>query len=255
MAKIIGTALQSDPLFPIQCEGCLGTARTVARPRTNIDYGGKGERLGTRIWGLWTDERIEILHCMCPCCAHRSVPTNFNHDDYLAFAKAGQVLKYRRVFIFWGSRWCLVGSVHVTFSRHLGKSYTIYCPLLSPKISCRCYRNFEPPHGIRTYTRRMWEIMANVSGAVLVEVILTPMHILRPSILASFVVVWLCRRVRWNAGLSIKRWPGWWNAVKRNAFRGLALCQSEWRRANTRNVSESYAEFLEITTDNRWFNC
>ena len=45
--------------------------------------------------------------------------------------KAGQVLKCRRFFIFWGgSRWWLVGSVHVTFSRHLGEGLHEVLPIV-----------------------------------------------------------------------------------------------------------------------------
>ena len=60
----------------------------------------------------------------------------------LAFAGGGPSLL--RLPGFGGSRWWLVGSVHVTFSIHLGKAYTMYCPLPSPKragcfrVSFRC---------------------------------------------------------------------------------------------------------------------
>ena len=38
-----------------------------------------------------------------------------------------------------GSRWWLVGSVHVFFLRPLGKAYTKYCPLSLPKrAECLC---------------------------------------------------------------------------------------------------------------------
>ena len=47
-------------------------------------------------------------------------------------------------------------------------------------------------------TRRMREIMANLSGAILVEMILTPMHRLRPSRLA------LCQSCLLNFVLSMK---------------------------------------------------
>ena len=43
-----------------------------------------------------------------------------------------------------------------------------------------CYRNFEP---LVSHTN-IHKIMKSFSGAVLVEMILTPMHILRPSVLA-----------------------------------------------------------------------
>ena len=77
--------------------------------------------------------------------------------------RAGQVLKCGRFFIFGGSRWWLVGSVHVTFSRHLGKAYTKYCPLSSPKRAeclCVCFHclsgvvfvSLKHSCRIRTYT-------------------------------------------------------------------------------------------------------
>ena len=52
------------------------------------------------------------------------------HYYYLAFAKGGPADGF---LFFGGSRWWLGGSVHVTFSRHLEKAYTRYCPLSSPK--------------------------------------------------------------------------------------------------------------------------
>ena len=74
--------------------------------------------------------------------------------------------------------------------RHLGKAYRKDCSLLSPKrAEClrmlslpqwHCYYNWTSCMAYE-HTRRMREIMANVCWAVLVEMILTPMHILRPS--------------------------------------------------------------------------
>ena len=89
----------------------------------------------------------------------------------------------------------MVGFVHVIFSSHLEKAYTKYCPLSSPRraaclrvyfcLSGVCYRNFEPLVSQYERTRLlMREIMANFSGAVLVEMILSPMHILRQGRLA-----------------------------------------------------------------------
>ena len=86
----------------------------------------------------------------------------------------------------------MVGSAHVTFSRHLGKALhevllmviavggrMFSCVLSLPQWPC--YRNFEPlvSHtNVHAGCGRSWRFF---SGAVLVEMILTTM---RPSILA-----------------------------------------------------------------------
>ena len=79
----------------------------------------------------------------------------------------------------------------MTFSRHLGReglhevlpviaeeSRMFSCVLSLPQWLC--YRNFEP----LVSRTNVHEIMASFSGVVLVEMILNPMHILRPSMLA-----------------------------------------------------------------------
>ena len=94
---------------------------------------------------------------------------------YWPSPKAGPVLKCKG-FLFLGvSRW-FVGSVHVTFSRNLGKAFAKYCPLSSPKRA-ECFRGvvivtLNHSYRIRTYTP-YGGIMASFSGAVLVQMILT----------------------------------------------------------------------------------
>ena len=125
--------------------------------------------------------------------------------------RAAQVLKYRRfilfyfIFIFiyyyyyffflggggpngdwldlftWPFRDVLGRLTWSTAQCHHRREQNVYvCAFIA---SLACYCNFEPPYDIRTYTR-MRGIMANISGAVLVEMILAPMYIRRPSILA-----------------------------------------------------------------------
>ena len=48
----------------------------------------------------------------------------------------------------------------------------------------RCYRNFEPLVSHTNVHTGCGRCMANISGSILFEMILTPMHILRPSIRA-----------------------------------------------------------------------
>ena len=69
----------------------------------------------------------------------------FHHEKRKFISRSHCVItgQCRRLFILGGSRWWLVGSVHVTFSRYLGKAYMKYCPLSSPKrVECLhvCFR-------------------------------------------------------------------------------------------------------------------
>ena len=75
-------------------------------------------------------------------------------------------------FILKGSRWWLVRSVHVAFSRHLGKAHTKYCPLSSPK-KAECFRVcFHCLNGVviltlnRSYRIRTYTLDAGDHGAI-----------------------------------------------------------------------------------------
>ena len=119
-----------------------------------------------------------------------------NNDYYLPFAEGRPSLKMQTVVVvvvfLGGSRWWLVGSVHVTFSRHLGKAYTKYCPLSSPKRA-ECLRVcFHCLSGVVFVTLNHSCRITNVHAGCgrsrraflerfLLEMILTTMHTLRPS--------------------------------------------------------------------------
>ena len=53
----------------------------------------------------------------------------------------------------------------------------------------------------------------------------------------------LCRRVRWNTGVSTESWPGWRNAVREKKV-------IAWRRASARKVSCSFVSRRSITLIN-----
>ena len=81
LVTIVGATFQKWPLSPQFNVCCSGPARTVARSRTNIEWGGGGT-LGTRIWGLQNVERIKIGHYMLHFLLRASVPTNFDQQSW-----------------------------------------------------------------------------------------------------------------------------------------------------------------------------
>ena len=115
--------------------------------------------------------------------------------------KAGQVLKCRRFFIFWGVEmvigWICSRDLFETSWEGLHEVLPIVIAEESRMFTCvlslpqwRCYRNFEPPvshTNVHAGCGRSWRAFLKW---FLVEMILTTMYTLRPSIPwhnASFV--------------------------------------------------------------------